>query len=261
MKLIKIQSVSDIITNSSSEVFIEKIDSFGILDEILECLDMKDHYTYFCTEEDIKNWFYGIKEEDLWWESDEQAILEEAEVYYDTFGFEKYNEDGEEIHLSRDEMWDNAKDKLIKYLLGNAVCFWDRDDMYDLWVHKKSDEIRQIRYKHYKENPETYSFEDRFVDWFGNILNIDDVVVVPNDFEDENLDEKYRSPYAICKIKAFDLLEDGSFNVTLSTHRGDRIEHFTGHIIERFIKFIPKEFYGMKFWDENTKGLKTEVKF
>ena len=112
-----------------------------------------------------------------------------------------------------------------------------------------------------KENPETFSFEDRFVDWFGNILNIGDVVVVPNDFEDENLDEKYRSPYAICKIKEFDLLEDGSFNVAISTHRGDRIEHFTGHIIQRFIKFIPKEFYGMKFWDENTKGLKTELKF
>ena len=43
MKLIKIQSVSDIITNSSSEVFIEKIDSFGILDEILECIGMKDY--------------------------------------------------------------------------------------------------------------------------------------------------------------------------------------------------------------------------
>ena len=261
MKLIKIQSVSDIITNSSSEVFIEKIDSFGILDEILECIGMKDHYTYFRTEKDIKNWFYGIKEEDLWWESDEQAILEEAEVYDVTFGFEKYDDHGEEIHLSRDEMWNNAKDKLVKYLLGNAVCFWDRDDMYNLWTNANVEEIRQIRYKHYKENPKTFSFEDRFVDWFGNILNIGDVVVIPNDFEDEKLDVKYKSPYAICQIKEFDLLEDGSFNVTLKTHRGERIENFQGHIIERFIKFIPKEFYGMKFWDENTKELKTELKF
>ena len=44
MKRIKIQSVSDIITNSSSEVFVKKIDEFGILDEILEAVGVKDDF-------------------------------------------------------------------------------------------------------------------------------------------------------------------------------------------------------------------------
>ena len=68
MKQIKIQSVSDIITNSSSEVFVKKIDEFGILDEILEAVGVKEDYIYFRTEEDIENWFMSIKDEDIYWD-------------------------------------------------------------------------------------------------------------------------------------------------------------------------------------------------
>lgn len=258
MKLIKIQSVNDIITNSSSEVFVKKIDEFGILDEILEAVGIKEDFIYFRTEDDIKNWFMSIKDEDIFWDGENYEILEEAGVYAD-ISAEKFDETTGEFvkKLSKEEQWEIAKGRLICFLLGNAVCYGDRDEYYRIFVQDPNDTILNIIYKHYKENPATFSFEDRFTDWFGSILNVGDVVVVPNDFEDLNV--TYKSPYAICKIKEFDLLEDGSFNVTINTHCGERIENFKGHIIQRFIKYIPKEFYGMKFWDENIKGLQIKL--
>lgn len=263
MKRIKIQSVSDIITNSSSEVFVKKIDEFGILDEILEAVGVKDDFIYFRTEEDIENWFMSIKDEDIYWDGENYEILEEAGVYGDICE-ERYDETTDEFvkKLSKEEQWEIAKGRLICFLLGNAVSYCDRDEYYRIFVKDPNDTILNIIYKHYKENPATFSFEDRFTDWFGNTVNVDDFVMTTNDLKikGENKD-KYASTYLIAKIKSFDLLQDGSYTVTYDTNDGEFTENFRGTRIDRFIKYIPQEFYGAHFWDKNTKGLNDIITF
>lgn len=263
MKRIKIQSVSDIITNSSSEVFVKKIDEFGILDEILEAVGIKKDFIYFRTEEDIENWFMSIKDEDIFWDGDIYEILEEAGVYGDICE-EKFDaETGEFVKiLSKKEQWEIAKGRLICFLLGNAVSYYDRDEYYRIFVEDPNDTILNIIYKHYKENPATFSFEDRFTDWFGNTVNVDDFVMTTNDskIKGKNKD-KYASTYLIAKIKSFDLLQDGSYTVTYDTNDGEFTENFRGTRIDRFIKYIPQEFYGAHFWDKNTKGLNDIITF
>jgi hypothetical protein len=263
MKRIKIQSVSDIITNSSSEVFVKKIDEFGILDEILEAVGVKEDYIYFRTEEDIENWFMSIKDEDIYWDGENYEILEEAGVYADICE-ERYDETTDEFvkKLSKEEQWEIAKGRLICFLLGNAVSYCDRDEYYRIFVEDPNDTILNIIYKHYKENPATFSFEDRFTDWFGNTVNVDDFVMTTNDLKitGKNKD-KYASTYLIAKIKSFDFLQDGSYTVTYDTNDGEFTENFRGTRIDRFIKYIPQEFYGAHFWDKNTKGLNDIITF
>ena len=263
MKRIKVQSVSDIITNSSSEVFVKKIDEFGILDEILEAVGVKDDFIYFRTEEDIENWFMSIKDEDIYWDGENYEILEEAGVYGDICE-ERYDETTDEFvkKLSKEEQWEIAKGRLICFLLGNAVSYCDRDEYYRIFVEDPNDTILNIIYKHYKENPATFSFEDRLTDWFGNTVNVDDFVMTTNDLKikGENKD-KYASTYLIAKIKSFDLLQDGSYTVTYDTNDGEFTENFRGTRIDRFIKYIPQEFYGAHFWDKNTKGLNDIITF
>lgn len=263
MKRIKIQSISDIITNSSSEVFVKKIDEFGILDEILEAVGVKDDYIYFRTEEDIKNWFMSIKDEDLFWDGENYEILEEAGVYAD-ISAEKFDEaTGEFVKIfSREEQWEIAKGRLICFLLGNAVSYGDRDEYYRIFVEDPNDTILNIIYKHYKENPETFSFEDRFTDWFGNTVNVNDFVMTTNDLKIQGKNkDKYASTYLIAKIKSFDFLPDGSYTVTYDTNDGEFTEKFNSTRIDRFIKYIPQEFYGAQFWDNNTKGLREKITF
>jgi hypothetical protein len=263
MKRIKIQSVSDIITNSSSEVFVKKIDEFGILDEILDAVGVKDDFIYFRTEEDIENWFMSIKDEDIYWDGENYEILEEAGVYADICE-ERYDETTDEFvkKLSKEEQWEIAKGRLICFLLGNAVSYCDRDEYYRIFVEDPNDTILNIIYKHYKENPATFSFEDRFTDWFGNTVNVDDFVMTTNDLKitGKNKD-KYASTYLIAKIKSFDFLQDGSYTVTYDTNDGEFTENFRGTRIDRFIKYIPQEFYGAHFWDKNTKGLNDIITF
>ncbi len=263
MKRIKIQSISDIITNSSSEVFVKKIDEFGILDEILEAVGLKEDYIYFRTEDDIKNWFMSIKDEDLFWDGENYEILEEADVYAD-ISAEKFDEaTGEFVKiLSKEEQWEIAKERLISFLLGNAVSYSDRDEYYRIFVEDPNDTILNIIYKHYKENPETFSFEDMFTDWFGNTVNVGDFVMTTNDLKIKGKNkDKYASVYLIAKIKSFDFLPDGSYTVTYDTNDGEFTEKFNGTRIDKFIKYIPQEFFGTRFWDENTKGLKHKITF
>ena len=263
MKKIKIQSISDIITNSSSEVFVKKIDEFGILDEILEAVGVKDDFLYFRTEEDIENWFMSLKDDEIFWDGENYEILEEAGVYSDICE-EQYDEiTGEFVKkLSKEEQWKIAKGRLICFLLGNAVCYGDRDEYYRIFVEDPNDTILNIIYKHYKENPETFSFEDRFTDWFGNTVNVGDFVMTVNELKlkAKNKD-KYASTYLIAKIKSFDLLPDGSYTVTYDTNDGEFNKRFHSTRIDRFIKYIPQEFYGAQFWDENTKGLREKITF
>ena len=261
MKQIKIQSISDIITNSSSEVFVKKIDEFGILDEILEAVGLKEDFTYFRTEEDIKNWFMSIKDEDIFWDGEIYEILEEAGVYGNICE-EKFNAETGEFDkvLSREEQWEIVKGRLICFLLGNAVCYGDRDEYYQVFIQDPNDTILNIIYKHYKENPATFSFEDRFVDWFGNTVNIGDFVMTTTDLNIKSKN-KYASIYSIAKIKSFDFLPDGSYTVTYDTNDGEFTKKFNGTRIDRFIKYIPQEFYGTQFWDENTKGIRQKITF
>jgi hypothetical protein len=261
MKQIKVQSVSDIITNSSSEVFVKKIDEFGILDEILEAVGFKEYFTYFRTEEDIKNWFMSIKDDELFWDDENYQILEEAGVYGDICE-EKFNAETGEFDkvLSREEQWEIVKGRLICFLLGNAVCYGDRDEYYQVFIQDPNDTILNIIYKHYKENPATFSFEDRFVDWFGNTVNVGDFVMTTTDLKTKSKD-KYASIYSIAKIKSFDFLPDGSYTVTYDTNDGEFTKKFNGTRIDRFIKYIPQEFYGTQFWDENTKGIRQKITY
>jgi hypothetical protein len=261
MKQIKVQSISDIITNSSSEVFVKKIDEFGILDEILEAVGFKEYFTYFRTEEDIKNWFMSIKDDELFWDDENYQILEEVGVYED-ISADRYDETtGEFVKiLSKEEQWEIAKGRLICFLLGNAVCYGDRDEYYQVFIQDPNDTILNIIYKHYKENPATFSFEDRFVDWFGNTVNVDDFVMTTTDLKTKSKD-KYASIYSIAKIKSFDFLPDGSYTVTYDTNDGEFTKKFNGTRIDRFIKYIPQEFYGTQFWDENTKGIRQKITF
>lgn len=261
MKRIKIQSVSDIITNSSSEVFVKKIDEFGILDEVLEAVGVKKDFTYFRTEKDIENWFMSIKDEDIYWDGEIYEILEEAGVYGDICE-EKFNVETGEFDkvLSKEEQWEIAKGRLICFLLGNAVCYGDRDEYYRIFVEDPNDTILNIIYKHYKENPATFSFEDRFTDWFGNTVNVGDFVMTTTDLNIKSKN-KYASIYSIAKIKSFDFLPDGSYTVTYDTNDGEFTKKFNCTRIDRFIKYIPQEFYGKQFWGENTKGLQHKITF
>lgn len=261
MKRIKIQSISDIITNSSSEVFVKKIDEFGILDEILEAVGFKEYFTYFRTEEDIKNWFMSIKDDELFWDDENYQILEEAGVYAD-ISADRYDETtGEFVKiLSKEEQWEIAKGRLICFLLGNAVSYCDRDDYYQVFIQDPNDTILNIIYKHYKENPATFSFEDRFVDWFGSTVNVGDFVMTTTDLKIKSKN-KYASIYSIAKIKSFEFLPDGSYKVTYETNDGEFTKKFNGTRIDRFIKYIPQEFYGTQFWDNNTKGLQHKITF
>lgn len=261
MKQIKIQSVSDIITNSSSEVFVKKIDEFGILDEILEAVGVKKDFTYFRTEEDIEKWFMSIKDEDIFWDGEIYEILEEAGVYGDIWE-EKFNAETGEFDkvLSKEEQWEIAKGRLTCYLLGNAVCYGDRDEYYRIFVEDPNDTILNIIYKHYKENPATFSFEDRFTDWFGNTVNVGDFVMTTTDLNIKSKN-KYVSIYSIAKIKSFDFLQDGSYTVTYETNDGEFTKKFNSTRIDRFIKYIPQEFYGTQFWDKNTKGIRDKITF
>lgn len=233
------------------------------MDEILEAVGVKEDFIYFRTEEDIENWFMSIKDEDIYWDGENYEILEEAGVYADICE-ERYDETTDEFvkKLSKEEQWEIAKGRLICFLLGNAVSYCDRDEYYRIFVEDPNDTILNIIYKHYKENPATFSFEDRFTDWFGNTVNVDDFVMTTNDLKitGKNKD-KYASTYLIAKIKSFDFLQDGSYTVTYDTNDGEFTENFRGTRIDRFIKYIPQEFYGTHFWNENTKGLNDIITF
>ena len=205
----------------------------------------------------------SIKDEDLFWDGENYEILEEAGVYAD-ISAERYDETtGEFVKiLSREEQWEIAKGRLISFLLGNAVSYGDRDEYYRIFVEDPNDTILNIIYKHYKENPETFSFEDRFTDWFGNTVNVGDFVMTTNDLKIKGKNkDKYASTYLIAKIKSFDFLQDGSYTVTYDTNDGEFTENFRGGRIDRFIKYIPQEFYGAQFWDNNTKGLREKISF
>lgn len=113
--LVEIQSVSDIITNSSSEVFItnnkrdiEILDKAGIT------------YVKFDTEEDIRNYLF----------SEDSYNLEDLDefVNYNPFGNYFELEELLKIH-TKDEIWEFFK-PLYTCLLGNVYVNVDRDFYY-----------------------------------------------------------------------------------------------------------------------------------
>lgn len=113
--LIEIQSVSDIITNSSSEVFItnnkrdiEILDQAGI------------SYVEFYTEEDIKNYLFG----------EDSYCLDDLDEFVDYNPFGNYWELEELLKIhTKDEIWEFFK-PLYMCLLGNVYVNVDRDFYY-----------------------------------------------------------------------------------------------------------------------------------
>lgn len=112
--LVEIQSVSDIITNSSSEVFltdskptIELLDRAGI------------EYVKFDTEEDIKNYIL---------QNDYNAYLLDEVLEYNPYSTEWEIETLLKYH-TKEEIWEFYK-PCYKELLGKAFVNVDRDYYY-----------------------------------------------------------------------------------------------------------------------------------
>lgn len=113
--LVSVQSINDLITNSSSEVFLTDSESK------IELLDKAGvEYIKFDTEEDIKNYLFS---EDSYCLND----LDEF-VNYNPFGNCWELEELLKIH-TKDEIWDFFK-PLYMCLLGNVYVNVDRDYYY-----------------------------------------------------------------------------------------------------------------------------------
>lgn len=116
--LIPIQSFSDIITNSSSEVYISEKN-----ERLLKTLNNYGIYYYDFTDESVlrdfvENQFYEL---------------------YDVVEYNPYADydlrDGFKTHYTEDQMWEILK-PFYKQLIGKIYINIDRDYLYELEVEK-----------------------------------------------------------------------------------------------------------------------------
>lgn len=153
MNHLKVQSISDIITNSSSEVFLidmdKKYEDFWNIDRIM--IDGKNYYQClrnivheFNTIEDIKNYIDdGGKFNDL---SIFSRDRENGELYYDDLLFEwkmshSFEEPSDEI---KDKLWEKCNNgDTFKPLIGKAMII--SDDFLDENGHYNDEVQSQIR--------------------------------------------------------------------------------------------------------------------
>lgn len=116
--LIPVQTFSDIITNSSSEVYISEKN-----EKLIKTLKANDIYYYDFTDEAVlrdfvENQFYEL---------------------YDIVEYNPYADfdlrDGFRKHYTEDQMWEILK-PFYKQLLGKVYIDIDRDYLYELEVEK-----------------------------------------------------------------------------------------------------------------------------
>lgn len=116
--LIPVQTFSDIITNSSSEVYISEKN-----EKLIKTLEAHGIYYYDFTDETVlrdfvENQFYEL---------------------YDVIEYQPYADfnlrDGFRKHYTEDQMWEILK-PFYKQLLGKVYINIDRDYLYELEVDK-----------------------------------------------------------------------------------------------------------------------------
>lgn len=160
----KIRSITDVITNSSTEVFCYKIDD-PEYQEIQKSIPWLS-WSEFKTEEDIKEL---IMDPDYWglpWTDSIQNDHgpEEAVPFYDIMANYEFKE-GIKDKKTPDEIWEFIKGFYIDGLIGKAVATFENDCI----SHSQYQEIENFLNKKYKEKLEAHL--SQFVP--GDVLEVD----------------------------------------------------------------------------------------
>jgi hypothetical protein len=160
----KLRSITDVITNSSTEVFCYKLDDpeYQEIKKELKWLDWDE----FRTEDDIKKL---VMNPDYWglpWTDGVQNDHgpEEALPFYDIMANYEFRE-GLEGKKTTDEIWDFIKEFYLGGLLGKAVAYFSNDCMSD----GQYQEMKDFLNRKYKEKLEAHL--SQFVP--GDILEVD----------------------------------------------------------------------------------------
>lgn len=279
-KIFKIQSVSDIITNSSSEVYIEKIDDYGLLDKVLDTMGIKSYYTYFKSEDDIKKWFINVITNN--WD--------ELELYEDVFIQNKEMSNGNiypyniSLNYLRSLCDEPSISIAIDYLyekrdidstfiptfnddeISNVLSNWKKKTPEDLWeMHKEffmdkllgyavanidRDVMFELNEKYNKEINKIHyddslvhpiDTKDKFYDLYHNIININDCVLMPV------INKHNTIEICMAKLNDIKLREDGKYDITFEIYGYDTPKILTiqsDKWITNIIKKIPNEIFG-----------------
>jgi hypothetical protein len=160
----KLRSITDVITNSSTEVFCYKLNDpeYQEIKKELKWLDWDE----FRTEDDIKKL---VMNPDYWglpWTDGVQNDHgpEEALPFYDIMANYEFRE-GLEGKKTTDEIWDFIKEFYLGGLLGKAVAYFSNDCMSD----GQYQEMKDFLNRKYKEKLEAHL--SQFVP--GDILEVD----------------------------------------------------------------------------------------
>jgi len=160
----KIRSITDVITNSSTEVFCYKIDDpeYQEIQKSIPWLSWNE----FKTEEDIKEL---IMDPDYWGLSWTDSVQndhgpEEAVPLYDIMANYEFKE-GIKDKKTPDEIWEFIKGFYIDGLIGKAVATFENDCI----SHTQYQEVEDFLNKKYKEKLEKHL--SQFVP--GDILEVD----------------------------------------------------------------------------------------
>ena len=131
----KLRSITDVITNSSTEVFCYKLDD-PEYQEIKRDIPWL-YWTEFKTEDDIKKLVMAPDYWGLSWTDSVQCDHgpEEALPLYDIMANYEFKE-GLEGKKTPDEIWEFIKGFYIEGLIGKAVASFENDCMSDVSIRK-----------------------------------------------------------------------------------------------------------------------------
>lgn len=160
----KIRSITDVITNSSTEVFCYRIDD-PVYQEIQKAIPWLD-WDEFKTEEDIKKLVMDPNYWGLSWTDSVQNDHgpEEAVPFYDIMANYEFKE-GIKDKKTPDEIWEFIKGFYLEGLIGKAVATFENDCI----SHAQYQEIENFLNKKYKEKLDAHL--SQFVP--GDILEVD----------------------------------------------------------------------------------------
>lgn len=160
----KIRSITDVITNSSTEVFCYRIDD-PVYQEIQKAIPWLD-WDEFKTEDDIKKLVMDPDYWGMYWYDHVQCDHgpEEAKPFYDIMANYEFKE-AIEGKKSPDEIWEFVKGFYLDGLLGKAISSIENDCISDTQYQ----EIEDFLGKKYEEKLHTHL--SQFVP--GDILEVD----------------------------------------------------------------------------------------
>lgn len=235
--IIKIQSISDIITNSSSEVYLMDLNSvFDI--EYFKLIGLYDKFTLFKEEKEVEDYF-------------KKVVLNRYEDRLNLFGgggnggdpifngslslsaicycldTEKDSDCPKERRLTLDELWIKYRPEILEKLLGYGFIYYDRDYWFEL-TEKYAKEEHKLRYHLVKEGKMSIKDDIEFRDRFGNVLKLGRVVFML-------ALENNKPTVKIAQATDAEILEDGGYNVIFTIIKDGEL---TNEVEKIFIKSI-----------------------